>query len=277
MDKNLKDQEKDQDVLLVKEKGKDKLQAAQMDKDGKVSNADLDKGANPDFIKIDKGGNALMNFFENFMRQVKNPTAFDFFRVSALNPQEEAKKLEKALKNPEKPENKEYFVMLRVNPEDWQKLQGQEKGREQSQTSPKSPNYNAIHEDNVNWGQLDSIGVSRENLVKTNNLQKLLNWQKTDLLPIYVKNGDNVFVRTDARLSLRESTDGNLNLSVHALRKEPELERPYFGVKFTDDDKKNFLTTGNLGRIANAEYNQGEKTPVYLSIDRQTNEGEILF
>ena len=77
MDKNLKDKEKDQDqnVLLVKEKGKDKLQAAQMDKDGKVSNADLDKGTNPDFIKIDKGGNALMNFFENFMRQVKNPTA----------------------------------------------------------------------------------------------------------------------------------------------------------------------------------------------------------
>jgi hypothetical protein len=154
-------------------------------------------------------------------------------------------------------------------------LQGQEKGQEQQQKSPKSPmsqNYVAIHEDSVNWGQLDSIGVSRENLVKTNNLQKLLNWQKTDLLPIYVKNGDNVFVRTDARLSLRESTDGNLNLSVHALRKEPELERPYFGVKFTEEDRKNLQTTGNLGRIANAEYQQGEKTPVYLSIDRQTNE-----
>ncbi|MDL2262884.1 DUF3945 domain-containing protein [Bacteroidales bacterium OttesenSCG-928-I21] len=50
------------------------------------------------------------------------------------------------------------------------------------------------------------------------------------------------------------------------------MERPYFGVKFTEEDKKNLLTTGNLGRVVEAEYKKGEKTPVLLSLDKQTNE-----
>jgi hypothetical protein len=35
---------------------------------------------------------------------------------------------------------------------------------------------------------------------------------------------------------------------------------------------ENLLKTGNPGRIAQAEYTQGVKTPVFVSIDRQTNE-----
>jgi hypothetical protein len=73
-------------------------------------------------------------------------------------------------------------------------------------------------------------------------------------------------------LALRETPDGKLSVSIHALRKEPELDRYYFGVKFTDEDKQNLLKTGNLGRIVEAEYKQGEKTPVLISIDKQTNE-----
>jgi hypothetical protein len=66
--------------------------------------------------------------------------------------------------------------------------------------------------------------------------------------------------------------DGKLTLAIHAIRKEPELDRPYFGIRFTDEDKNNLQTTGNLGRIANAEFKQGEKTPVFISVDRLTYE-----
>jgi hypothetical protein len=44
---------KDQDVLLVREKGSNELQVANMDKDGKVKSAKPD-GENSDFLKIDK-------------------------------------------------------------------------------------------------------------------------------------------------------------------------------------------------------------------------------
>jgi hypothetical protein len=66
--------------------------------------------------------------------------------------------------------------------------------------------------------------------------------------------------------------DGKLTLAIHAIRKEPELDRSYFGVRFTDEDKNNLQTTGNLGRIVNAEFKQGEKTPVFISVDRLTYE-----
>jgi hypothetical protein len=130
---------------------------------------------------------------------------------------------------------------------------------------------NAIDESRVDWSQFEKIGITREFLEKTGSLEKLLSRQKTNLLPIAIKTGD-MTVRTDARLALRESPDGKLSIAVHALRKEPELERPYFGVRFSEEDRQNLLKTGNLGRIADAEYTQGVKTPVFISIDKQTNE-----
>jgi hypothetical protein len=43
-------------------------------------------------------------------------------------------------------------------------------------------------------------------------------------------------------------------------------------MKFNEEDKQNLRTTGNLGRIADVQYRQGETTPVLISLDRQTNE-----
>jgi hypothetical protein len=129
----------------------------------------------------------------------------------------------------------------------------------------------SFDENRVDWTQFERLGVTRETLEKTGNLDKLLNWQKTDLLPISLK-FDDVALRTDARLGMRTMPDGSLSVSVHAIRKEPELDKYYFGIKFTDEDRQNLLKTGNLGRVAEAEYRQGEKTPVFISIDRQTNE-----
>jgi len=96
---------KDQDVLLVKEKGKDELKAVKMDKDGKLKRAKPDNGENPDFLKLDKNGNILENFYENFNRQVKNPTQFEFFRIPVEKFKEVFEKLQDAFRHPDKPEN----------------------------------------------------------------------------------------------------------------------------------------------------------------------------
>ncbi|GHT70419.1 hypothetical protein FACS1894155_02830 [Bacteroidia bacterium] len=90
MDKKLKDQ----DVLLVKEKGSSELHAVNTDKNGKVKSSKLDGSENPDFLKIDKNGNALENFFENFNRQIKDPTKFEFFRIPMEKLQEVVQKLQ---------------------------------------------------------------------------------------------------------------------------------------------------------------------------------------
>ena len=234
MNENLKDQ----DVLLVKEEGSNKMYAPNLDENGDARKQEIKKGANPDFLKFDANANAAVNFFKNFVNQVENPTRFDFFRAPVDKVQEVIQKLQTAFKNPDKPENKEFIDMHRVKPEDF--MVNPQMYQQEIAAKP----YNAIHEDHVDWEQLESIGVTRETLEKTNNLEKFLNWQKTDLLPITVKT-DEVTVRTEARLALRESSPETLTLAVHALRSKPELERPYFGIKFTEEDKKNLRETRN--------------------------------
>lgn len=245
---------KDQDVLLVKEKGSDELKVvAGMEKDGKPKTVEAKQENEPQFLKIDKHGNALENFMSNFLRQAKDPTHFQFFKAPIDKVNEVIDKLREAFKKPDEPANKATIDMHKVEPQAQQKK-------------------HAIDESRIDWSQLERLGVTRETLEKTKSLDAMLNFQKSPvLIPIAAK-FDDTTLRTDARLSFRETPDGNLALAIHAIRKEPELERPYFGVKFSEEDKKNLLQTGNLGRVANAEYKQGETTPVFLSLDKLTNE-----
>ena len=254
---------KDQDVLLVKEKGGDSLKVVTgQHEDGTPKTALPKDENNPDFLKIDKHGNALENFFTNFMRQAKDPTRFEFFKAPADKVMEVVAKLQEAFKNPDEPANKATIETHKVNSE--------EHLQKQSQEQEKKPNL--IDESRIDWSQLERLGVTRETLKKTKSLDAMLNFQKSPVLLPIVSKFDDVTLRTDARLSFREAPDGKLSVAIHALRKEPELEKPYFGVKFSEEDKKNILTTGNLGRVIDAEYKQGEKTPVYLSLDKLTNE-----
>ena len=252
MDTNIKNQ----DVLLVKKQDDNKLYAPRLDKDGAPRMQDVKKGANPDFVKVDPNSNAAANFFKNFFSQVDNPTRFEFYKAPLEKVNEVVKLLYEAFKFDDNVENKAFIDAHRVNPEDYMKQKSQ---------------YAPIDINRVDVAKLENIGVTIEMLEKTKNLDALLNRQKTNLLPIYLKNGDEP-IRVEARLSLREDADGNLKLHVNSLRSKPELERPYFGIHFTDEDKRNLRETGNLGRIAEAEYRPGEKTPVFISIDRQTNE-----
>lgn len=242
---------KDQDVLLVKEKGSDEVKVvAGMEKDGKPKTVAAKQENEPQFLKIDKHGNALENFMSNFLRQAKDPTHFQFLKVPFEKVYEAIYRLQEGMKNPD--------FNIKDSP---------------SSIDPKQyAKTNAIDENRIDWSQLEKFGVTRETLERTKSLDAMLNFQKSPvLIPIAAK-FDDTTLRTDARLSFRETPDGNLTLVIHAIRKEPELERSYFGVKFSEEDKKNLLQTGNLGRVASAEYKQGEHTPVFISLDKLTNE-----
>lgn len=248
---------KDQDVLLVKEKNSDKIKVVTgIEKNGKPKAIEPGREKEPQFLKIDKHGNALDNFMSNFLRQYKDPTHFQFFKAPVDKVDEVIGKLYKALKKPDEPANKAVIDTHKVEPK--------EQGEKQS-------SY-AIDENRIDWSQLERLGVTRETLERTKSLEAMLNWQKSPVLIPIVAKFEDTTLRTDARLSFWEMPDGKLTLSIHAIRKEPELDRQYFGVKFTDEDKMNLLTTGNLGRVVNAEYKQGEQTPVFISLDKLTNE-----
>ena len=82
---------KDHDVLVVKEKSSNELSVPNIDKNGELTTPPLKNNKNPDFLKIDGNENVLQSFFENFMRQVKDPTQFEFFKLPAWDLKDETK------------------------------------------------------------------------------------------------------------------------------------------------------------------------------------------
>ena len=117
---------------------------------------------------------------------------------------------------------------------------------------------------------LEDLGLSRKKLEVSGALEKMLSWQKRDLLPIAEPYG-NSSIYTEARLAFRTDDDGNIGLAVHAMRKEPQLDFPYMGYKFSPEDKEQLLKTGNLGKTIEVVTKQGELFDAYVSIDPQTN------
>lgn len=252
---------KDQDVLLVKDKSESKLKAVSgFGEDGKLKTEVPKQAHSASFLKIDRNGNPLENFFTNFQRQYKNPTDFHFFKVPANLVEKTATVLDKMLKEPEVPSNKEMLDKHSVQPEQFLK-----KGKKQEKG-------NLIDENKVDWKQLELLGVTKDYLKNTKNLDAMLNYRKSPgLIPITLKT-DDITIHTDARLAFRKDAHDNFKIVVYAVRNKPELDKPYFGVTLTVEDKNNLLKTGNAGRILHPQYKDGETTPVFLSIDKLTNE-----
>lgn len=124
----------------------------------------------------------------------------------------------------------------------------------------------------VNWDALEKMGVSKASLEQQGALDAMLKGYKTNKLIPLVLTLPGAKAKLDARLSFITMPDGQIGLGIHGIRKEPELERPYFGHIFTEEDKKNLRETGNMGRVAELNLNGGTYTPSLISIDRNTNE-----
>ena len=220
MDEKIKDQE----ILLVKDQKNENLKAvAGTDEKDGLKTVPPTAEHEQSFLKFDKHSNALENFLSNFKRQFKNPTPLNFFKVPFDSAVASARVLSEMLKASDVTSNKKMLDSARANPADYT--------GEQKQSS------RGIDSDKVRWEQVEQMGVSRESLEKGKQLDDPLQYRKTQLIPISIKIGE-VSIRTDARLPLRASGDGMFIPVVRAIRKEPQLEREFFGHTFTDEDKK---------------------------------------
>ena len=120
---------------------------------------------------------------------------------------------------------------------------------------------------------MNSMGLSQERLEKMNLMDSLLKGYKTnELVPVTINLGTAIS-RTDARLSLQQNAEGAVTVAIHGIRKEPNLNYPFFGHEFTKEDKAHLLQTGNMGRMVELENPKtGEMLPSIISVDRLTNE-----
>ncbi len=266
------------DILLVLDKEKKKIQAVTgLDENGKLQTVEPTKNNQGQFLRIDKTGNFFSNFFSNFLREVKDPSGFNFFRVLASEGPDKAKELQKHINHPSD-DGEAVLKQYTINPDaeilnekKTTDMTNMETPQESAQAKEQAGDYK-FKAEQIDWEALSGMGITKEYLEKKGLLETLLKGYKTDLVPVS-SNLDSVIIRTDARLSLQKSQDDRVVLAIHGVRKGPELQFQFFGHKFTDEDKKNLLETGNMGRVVNlVNPKTGENIPSIVSVDRLTNE-----
>ena len=260
-------------LVLDKQDGGKVKAVSGIDENGNLKTVPPKMEHEPDFLKIDKHSNPLENFFSNFMRQAKDPTHFQFFKVSSDTVENVAPVIE-SMAAQNTPSSEEMLGEYRVNPSDYLNGEQQSQDTPQQETQQnQTKGYKPIDESRIDWDNLKQFGITRESLEKSNSLEPMLNYQKSPGLHRISANFDGVKVDTDARLAFRQTEDGRIALAVHGVRRQSELDRPYFGNTFTAEDKQNLQTTGNLGRILEMKLpNQEKPIPVFVSVDKLTNE-----
>lgn len=274
------------DIVLVLDKMELLIQAvSEINKNGKYSTVPADKEHQNSFLKIDRYATFFENFLKNFWSQLKDPTHFGLFTmkeeefdkpevkqtIEDLAEGKKTKAVEEFLKKYEiTPKNQTEQSINNQNSEEMaKKNQTQQPVVEANDQQNNQYRYN---ESMINWDQLKNFGLSREYLQERGLLDSMLKGYKTNqLVPINLNFGSAV-LRTDARLSLQQSNTGEVVLAIHGIRKQPELERPYFGHIFSEEDKKNLLETGNMGRVVELKGRNGEYIPSFISLDKMTNE-----
>ena len=274
------------DIVFILDKMELILQAvSKIGKDGKYSTVPADKEHSNSFLKIDRYANMFENFVKNFWSQLKDPTRFGILSVNAdtldspevkqaiedLAAGKQTKAVEDFLKKYEiVPRDKENQSINNQNQEEMaKKNETQQQATQGDGTQQPKYRYN---ESMINWEELKNFGLSREYLMERGLLDQMLRGYKTNqVVPISMNFGSAV-LRTDARLSFQQSVGGPIVLGIHGIRQKPELERPYFGHIFSEEDKKNLLETGNMGRVVELKGRNGEYIPSFISIDKLTNE-----
>jgi len=259
------------DILLVLDKGKKQIRAVKgINEKGQLETVSPDKKNQREFMRVDRHGDIFSNFFSNFLRQLKSPTRFSFFKVSETAAVDTALEMQKHVDAPTKKGEAlmaKHEVMV---PGDRQ--QGNKKEVETQQPATVSGEYRYKPEQ-IDWETMSNLGLGREKLEKMNLLDPLLRGFKTNVLVPVSLNLGTVIIRSDARLSLQPGDDGRATVAIHCIRKEPELNKLFFGHEFTGEDKDNLLKTGNMGRVVDLKNPKtGEIMPSIISVDRLTNE-----
>ena len=279
----MEQKKKDQDVLIVRDEQTGEIGVvAGLKRDGTPNMKPAKAEHAQDFLRFDRHGDVLDNFFANFYRQCKEPKRFGFYHVAAEGADKVIEVLKELLKNPE--QNKELLAPHKVDttkyeqavPQQAQEAEQQAEQASEEQTPAEEQGndkgYKPIDTDRLDRTEVaERWGIDLTALEQSGDLERMRHYGKSQLIECTPDFGG-VRVGMQARLSLRENPDGTVSLVPHPIRREPNLDE-YLNVRFSPEDQENLKKTGNLGRVAEVvDPATGELIPSYISIDRLTNE-----
>lgn len=238
-------------VLLTQ--GEDgKLKAIAGEEGGKLKTVDPKQENADQFMKIDTNGNALENFFKKFSAQFNHPSHTGVYAVTASAVDKVAGFLDKIIRIDHTDKALDPY---RVTPDGQMQEPGQGK-------------YHPLDLNKLDWKEVKKLGLSGENLQDT--LKAMDYGHKSpglvDIKPVI----DGQEFPMQARLSLEQQPDGSIKIITHPKQEQPDFEKPFMGVVFTQQDKEEFQKAGHGGRVFDLEpVAGGEKVPS-LNLTRQT-------
>ena len=303
----------EQDVLVVRDEKTGEISVvAGLGRDGTPKRTPANAENSPDFLRFDRNSDMMDSFFRNFFRQCKEPSRFGFYRIAADQAENLLGVMKELLKDPEANKeilsahkvdtsdfekeakqsegqaketassdnasksqstanDNETKEQTNQTENDMEQKPEQTATEQQAQTAP-GAKQNLISGNDVN---LQELGVKYGidfNSMNEKDLKALLNYGKTGLVTVKPTFGGEQ-IEIQARLSFRKDENDNFQLVPHFVRNEPKLDVEYKGYTFTQEDKKNLLQNGNLGKVVDfPDKNTGELRPHFISIDRLTNE-----
>lgn len=270
------------DIILILDKMELLLQAVtKLDKNGRYESVPAKEENRNSFLKLDRYANMFESFVKNLWSQLKDPTRFGILSVKeqALDDPKVRQAIEDLAAGKKTDAVEEFLAKYDITPKGKEQSINNQNDKEmakqeqttQAQTAQDGQPKYRFNESMIDWEQLKHFGLSREYLQERGLLDSMLKGYKTNQVVPITMNFGSAVLRTDARLSFQQSPQGPVVLGIHGIRQQPDLERPFFGHIFSEEDKKNLRESGNMGRVVNLRV-RNEEVPSFLSIDRLTNE-----
>ena len=270
------------DIILILDKMELLLQAVtKLDKNGRYESVPAKEENRNSFLKLDRYANMFESFVKNLWSQLKDPTRFGILSVKeqALDDPKVRQAIEDLAAGKKTDAVEEFLAKYDITPKGKEQSINNQNDKEmakqeqttQAQTAQDGQPKYRFNESMIDWEQLKHFGLSREYLQERGLLDSMLKGHKTNQVVPITMNFGSAVLRTDARLSFQQSPQGPVVLGIHGIRQQPDLERPFFGHIFSEEDKKNLRESGNMGRVVNLRV-RNEEVPSFLSIDRLTNE-----
>src|SRR5699024_9142470 len=121
------------------------------------------------FMRVDKHGDFVSNFLSNFIRQLKDPTRFSFFKVPAKDSTELADKMQKHVDEPT-PEGAALMKEHEVKPT--RKKEEQQKNKNEMETKQPAKNDEYRYRpEQIDWETMNNLGLGKARLEKMNLLE----------------------------------------------------------------------------------------------------------
>lgn len=242
-----------------------------LDDNGEVNRVGPEDLSGDEMLSIERNENSFTEFYSAFYGQLKEPSEFSFFKVTEYEAKQAAVNLQKYMDkatDEEKKVLKQYEISIDVV--EAHRKRGEWKTAGKGEDVRNSYLYKA---DQVDWKMMEKLGWDKERLEELGALEPMLKGYKTPMLvPVCIELGT-VSGTIEARLSLQANDLGEVELRFHPVRRMPDFSKPFFGHTFSEEDKRNLMVSGNMGRVVDLVHGiTGEIVPSLISRDRLTNE-----